>query len=107
MKKLLFVLVLTVMVNLAHAQSNWSQGNFYQYRGQIFNELCSNLYPKYNGYGQYVGTFQCIRTSVWHQEWRQGYIYLWNPSTGQWYTEWKQGSFWYFTWQNQEKWLGY
>ena len=103
MKKLLFVLVWALTVNLAQAQSEWSPGFNYQYRGDIITEACSVPYPKYNGYGQYIGTYQCFRTTVWHQEWRQGYVHLWNANTGQWYGEWRRGTFWYYTWNTYER----
>ena len=103
MKKLLFLLLLIATINTTQAQSGWQQGEFYQYRGSVFSEPCSQPYPKHNAYGYYEGIFQCIRTTVWRQEWRQGYIYLWNFNTGQWYSEWRQGTFWYYTWRNDER----
>ena len=100
-------MILCFAVSSTNAQSGWQQGNYYQYQGSVFWQPCSQIYPKFNNFGQGIGFYQCREVTVWHQEWRQGYIYLWNANTGQWYTEWKQGTFWYFTWNRQEVFVGY
>lgn len=107
MKKLVFLMIMcfALISTTINAQSGWQQGNYYQYQGSIFWEPCSAVYPKFNNFGQRIGYFQCRRTTVWHQEWRQGYIYIWGPYG--WETRWQQGNFWYFTWRTDEVLIGY
>lgn len=105
MKKLLFLLLLIGIINTTQAQAGLQADRIYKVQGSIFSEACSQPYAKYNYYGNYIGTFQCIRTTVWHQKWTQGYIYMWNTYTGQWYSQWDQGTFWYYTWRTEERFI--
>ncbi len=107
MKRILFLLLVTLSVSQASAQSGWSSGNYYAYKGNVIKDNCSYGTARYDFYGRYLGTYQTCRVTVWYQEWREGYIYLWNSYTGQWYTEWRSGTFWYFKWQYQDFYMGY
>ena len=106
MKKLLFLLIaLTLTVNLSAQRwtPSWAPEDFYEKKGDTVYKECSEEYRKFNEFGQYIGSYQCLQMSVWHQVWRQGDVHVWNPGKGKWDVENKEGNFWYFTWKDPEE----
>lgn len=104
-KNLLITLVLFFSVIIgADAQSGWNEGYYYAYQGGS-DVSCGSVYTITNGNGftWWTEGWQSCQQREWYQEYKSGYIYLWNSSTGQWYTEWREGYFWYFTWYNYSK----
>jgi hypothetical protein len=96
-KKLLLTTTILLSITLTTlSQSSWQSGQYYAYKGQTFTEW-RWVNVGWDGWGNPITRKQC-RQSYWHQEWRQGYVYIWGPNG--WYSEWRQGNFWYFTWSN-------
>lgn len=99
MKKI-FLIVVAVLLFIGvevNAQNNWSAGNHYQYRGNVWTE-CGLPYATTDNWGNYSGIYKTCKTSVWYQEWKEGYVYYWNSYTGRWYKEFYRGYSWYFKW---------
>ena len=98
-----FLLSLTILIGASfssNAQSGWSTGQYYAYKGGT-NVSCGNTYvvQKTDGWGNYWNEgWQNCQQRQWYQEYRSGYIYYWGNNG--WYSQWKEGYFWYFTWYN-------
>jgi hypothetical protein len=97
MKKLILALVFSLVTIWAVAQSGWSSGQYYAYKGQTI-EQCGNAYPKYDAWGNWYGNFVSCRVLKWEQQQYSGYVYYWNSNTGQWYSQWQSGYSWYCWW---------
>ena len=97
MRKLILALVFSLATMWAVAQSGWSSGQYYAYRGQAVEE-CGYVYSKCDAWGNWIGNYVSCRVLVWEQQWRSGYVYYWGPNG--WYTQWQSGTFWYCYWGN-------
>jgi hypothetical protein len=102
-KSILTILILFFFaISSTFAQSGWSSGNYYAYKGRsVIQTTYQNEWNSY--YGRYVNVKYCQKLN-WYQEYHSGYVNYWryNSYYGryQWVTEWKEGSFWYCTWSN-------
>lgn len=103
MKKLLSILALICVLNF-NAQSGWSSGNYYAYKGQE-SISCGSPYSTFDGYGNYTGTYKMCRKLVWEQRQYSGYINYWGPNG--WYTQWYNGYTWYCYWFDFQYYCGY
>lgn len=107
MKRLFFLITIVAFLATieAHSQNGWQTGRYYAYKGEVWT-TCGYPYPKYNydGWGNryYIGTYKTCKTTVWHKEWRAGYVYYWDAFLGKWYYQWEEGYFWYYTWNVYE-----
>ena len=103
MKKILSIIFLLFVLNIS-AQSGWSSGNYYAYRGQE-SITCGSQYSTYDNFGNYSGTYQNCRKLVWEQRRYSGNIYYWGPQG--WYAQWYSGYSWYCYWYDFARWCGY
>ena len=108
MKKLIVILLFAIifMAENSYSQTSWSSEKWYAYKGNVWTE-CGNPYPKYSRPDQwgrqfFLGYYKQCKTTVWHQEWREGYIYYWNAQQRYWYKRYEKGTFWYYTWNIYE-----
>lgn len=96
LRNFLVTIILLIGVEVA-AQSAWSTGRFYQYKGTV-QTICGDPYPTWDNYGNYTGMFKTCKTTVWRQEWRSGYTWYWNYNSQRWYKKWYEGYAWQYRW---------
>jgi hypothetical protein len=109
MKQLTLILFLALTFSFtenAESQSGWTQGYCYAEKGEMWTTY-SQPYHKFNVWGDYIGTYQLQKTTVWHRKEYTGWIWLWNYHNRAWYKEWRSGWFWYYTWSTKEIFVHY
>jgi hypothetical protein len=91
MKKfILSVLFVLSLVFTVQAQSGYSTGRHYSYKGTT-TRVYSPCYVNFVGY--WVRDYQYRQ---WYQEQYSGYVYRWNGNS--WVYQWKSGFYWYYRW---------
>ena len=84
MKKIIFCLGLVFFFTVNHAKAQVAYA-YYTVQSTVTDQPVGSRYPKYDGYGNYMGTFQIWQRAVWHSE----------------------GIYYWYEWVNYERYLGY
>lgn len=94
MKKLVLMFAFLTIVQISFSQ-NWSVGQYYANRGEVWTEWQNQFTGYYDYYGNPIYQRYCRQTQ-WYSEYRSGYYYVWNGY--QWISQWYEGTQWYCTW---------
>lgn len=86
-------------------QSGFSENSYYMQQYQIVAQPVSEAERKYDYYGNYIGIYQLWQRAEWHSQSGGEYIYVW--SYGQWQTQWYNGNYYWYSWVNYQRFMGY
>ena len=102
MKKIIKLIFITTLLfvlsnNISYAQYGWQSNTYYVDKGTVNTEVMYT--SEINSYG-YVYSVKWCRTVVWHNQYRNGYVYEWINWNGiyQWRRRYMNGNYWYYTW---------
>ena|SRR6185437_9458056 len=107
MKKIFLCLFISLLVigNNSNAQTGFQTGRYYDDEYQINDRPIGLAERRFDNYGNYIGVYQLWQRAEWHSSSGGQYIYVWSGS--QWQYQWYNGSYYWYTWVNYEKFLGY